>query len=66
MMPCSASIFWWVVPTDALSNTASTATPVSRSCSRSLNAQPLECTHQNRVHLAGLIDRRAMDLGAEK
>ena len=38
MMPFSASCFLNVVPTDTLSNTASTATPASRS--RSRNGMP--------------------------
>ena len=35
MMPFSASSFWYVVPTETESNTASTATPArrARSCS---------------------------------
>ena len=38
MMPFSASCFLNVVPTDTLSNTASTATPASRS--RSFSGMP--------------------------
>ena len=35
MMPSSASLAWNVVPTETLSNTASTATPAMRFCSSS-------------------------------
>ena len=35
MMPRSSSCFWYVVATETLSNTASTATPVSAFCSAS-------------------------------